>query len=118
MTGWSGYEISNKGRVRSVRSAEKILRYDYAGRPGYRYYSVRLHKSGNRKHFILHKLMWEVFMGPVPEGHQVDHIDRNRFNNTLDNLRCVTVVENQLNKNKTDYEPMSEEAFFAVFGHN
>ena len=39
-----------------------------------------------------------AFVGPRPEGYQVDHIDRDRVNNRLENLRYVTPSENQKNK--------------------
>jgi len=38
----------------------------------------------------------ESFLNHKPNGHKlvVDHIDRNRLNNTLDNIRIVTTREN------------------------
>ncbi len=33
-------------------------------------------------------------MGPRPDGHCVDHIDCNRANNRLDNLRYIPLAEN------------------------
>ena len=39
-----------------------------------------------------------TFVGPRPEGYQVDHIDRNRLNNRLDNLRYVSKSDNMRNR--------------------
>jgi hypothetical protein len=38
--------------------------------------------------------MAKVFIGEIPEGHHVDHIDGNILNNHIDNLEIVTVKEN------------------------
>ena len=48
----------------------------------------------------LHRLIWETFVGEIPKGYQIDHIDTNKGNNNLDNLRCVTPKEN-MNNNLT-----------------
>ena len=45
-----------------------------------------------------HRLIWETFVGEIPTGYEIDHIDTNKENNNLDNLRCVTPKENSNNK--------------------
>lgn len=94
--GYEHYEISICGKVRSAATG-KILKYDKAGRPNYRYNSVRLYFKGGRVHLVVHKLVYLTFHGEIPEGAQVDHIDRNRFNNHAENLRAVSPEENKLN---------------------
>jgi len=44
----------------------------------------------------LHKLLYELFVGSVPEGFEVDHIDNDRSNFKLDNLQLLTRRENRL----------------------
>lgn len=51
----------------------------------------------NKKTTKVHKLVWEAFNGPIPEGMQIDHRDGDKTNNMLENLRCVTPKENQHN---------------------
>lgn len=56
---------------------------------GYR--TVRLfNKDGVMKQFYLHRLIWEAFNGEIPEGYEIDHIDGDRQNCALSNLRAVT----------------------------
>lgn len=64
----------------------------YSTRNGYR----RVKYEGKRLNH--HVLIWEHFHGPVPEGMEIDHIDRNRENNAPTNLRLVTVAENRRNR--------------------
>lgn len=45
-----------------------------------------------------HRLIWETFVGEIPQGYEIDHIDTNKENNSLDNLRCVTPKENSNNE--------------------
>lgn len=56
------------------------------------------------KKYPAHILAWVYSYGSIPDG-QIDHINHNRSDNRLDNLRDVTRKENQrnrtLNKNNT-----------------
>lgn len=45
-----------------------------------------------------HILIWEHFNGTVPEGMEVDHIDRNTLNNAPTNLRLVSRAVNNRNR--------------------
>ena len=44
-----------------------------------------------------HRVAWEEAYGPIPAGLMIDHIDRDRSNNDLSNLRLVTPSLNRLN---------------------
>ena len=70
----------------------------------------------NYKNYLVHRLVAETFI-PNPENKPcIDHIDRNRLNNNVSNLRWVTVKENNLNQKKNlpegqrsiDYEDSNE----------
>jgi hypothetical protein len=49
----------------------------------------------------IHRLVLLVFIGECPEGMECDHIDRNKANNHIDNLRWVTKYENMMNRSVT-----------------
>ena len=42
----------------------------------------------------LHRLIWEAFVGLIPAGYQIDHIDGWKTNNDISNLRLVTAKGN------------------------
>lgn len=91
---YEDYEISNYGRVKSYKYKKPIiLRQDI--RCGY--YSVVLSKNGKTKHFTVHELVYFTFNNENKiKGKIVDHIDGNKFNNKLDNLRYISQSENCL----------------------
>lgn len=49
---------------------------------------------------LLHTIVWEIHNGPVPLGMEIDHINRIRTDNRIENLRLVTRKENQRNRGK------------------
>ena len=50
-------------------------------------------KFGSRTRTI-HRVLYECFKGGIPKGLEIDHIDGDRTNNSLDNLEAVTHKEN------------------------
>lgn len=48
----------------------------------------------NGKFYSVHRLVYETYVGEIPEGSVIDHIDGNRANNNLSNLQLVTQSEN------------------------
>jgi len=45
----------------------------------------------------LHRIVWELNAGPIPDGMLVDHKDGNPLNNRMGNLRLATLSENARN---------------------
>ena len=63
-----------------------------------KYVSVTLYKNGKDKRIPLHRLVYEAHKGPIPQGLFIDHIDNNRQNNHINNLRLCNISENQCNR--------------------
>tara|TARA_Y100000114_G_C11764120_1_gene332354 strand:+ start:40100 stop:40678 length:579 start_codon:yes stop_codon:yes gene_type:complete len=64
------------------------------------------------KFYKVHRIIYEVVNGWIPEGCVIDHIDGNPFNNHIDNLRAVSRKVNSRNMkrnkfNKTGYNGVS-----------
>lgn len=90
--GYDGkYQVSNYGRVRSTGFDKwhpgRILKLSKV-KKGY----LRACLLG--KFYLVHRLVWEAFNGPIPAGMQVNHIDEDKTNNRLDNLNLMTPKEN------------------------
>jgi hypothetical protein len=88
------YEISNKGRVYSKYINDFLT--PQIGVTGY--YKVILSKNGKQKNFKIHRLVATAFIPNPKNLPEVDHIDRNKLNNNISNLRCVSNRENCNNK--------------------
>lgn len=98
LIGYEGlYKINKGGSIWSCiyrREMKHQLNED-----GYCY--VDLSKDGKRsKCFIARLLAKQYIPNDDPLKDQIDHIDRNKVNNSLDNLRWVTQAENLANKNR------------------
>ena len=52
----------------------------------------------DEQRYLEHRLIWIYFNGDIPKGCVVDHIDRDRSNNRIENLRAITQKENTWNR--------------------
>jgi hypothetical protein len=90
------YEVSSMGNVRRAKPG----RGTYAGRPikpilmKIGYLEFRPVVNGKNVAQYLHSLVAELFIGPRPDGAEVNHIDGDKTNNRVTNLEYVTHAEN------------------------
>mgnify|MGYP003641456340 CR=1 FL=1 len=63
----------------------------------HKYLQVNLRYQGKRRMYAVHRLVAEHFIKNNHNKPCVDHIDRNRQNNKISNLRWVTYKENTKN---------------------
>lgn len=104
--GYEGYyEVSSHGRVRSLdrevhtKNGQARRRKGRLKKPSRRangYPQTLLCREGKRKNKYVHRLVLEGFVGPCPDGMECLHIDGNKTNNHVDNLRWGTGSENTL----------------------
>ena len=97
--GYEGYyQVSNLGRVRSLDRVIKNRSYKGVVLNGIKnadgYYTVMLHgKLGSKIHRV-NRLVAQAFIPNPKQLPVVDHIDENKTNNRIDNLRWCTNQEN------------------------
>lgn len=100
------YEINENGTIfRNVKSKKqnKIKLDMHHSKCGY--YVTFCRYKGKPTRVMIHKIVAECWLGPCPEGMEVDHIDRNSHNNDYRNLRYVTKSEQMKNR---DHSKISE----------
>jgi hypothetical protein len=91
---FGSYFISNDGKVK--RNEKELKPQVHKG-----YYRIKLCENGKHETYLVHRLVLIAFKGDCPNGHECDHIDRNRLNNHIDNLHWVTRSENMMNRSMT-----------------
>lgn len=65
------------------------------------YWQFSYSNDDGQKTYYAHRAIWEMHRGSIPVGFQIDHIDTNRRNNKLGNLRLVTRKHNLRNSRKS-----------------
>lgn len=86
--GFESYSISSHGRVRGPRTMRKV-RENHGG-----YLIFNASAGGKQRTLYVHKCVAEAFLGPCPEGMQVNHKDGDKWNNVPENLEYVTPKAN------------------------
>jgi DNA (cytosine-5)-methyltransferase 1 len=83
---------------RRIRGKEG-QRIPLSGAVNYAGYIVhKISYNGVKKVVRAHRIVWIAANGPIPEGLVVDHINRNRSDNRLSNLRLVDAQGNAANR--------------------
>lgn len=96
--GWNCYRASTEGKITSMykwrgkqyRDLEPTLR------DGYEVVTINRYVNGIKetKFFGVHQLVLLTFVGPCPAGMECRHLDNNKRNNRLENLKWGTPKEN------------------------
>lgn len=117
VVGYEGlYEVSDQGRVRSL-TRRVNYRWGYQktlpGKikklsVGTQYLQTSLSKNSKKEHKMIHRIVCDAFLGPLPEGMCTRHLDGNWSNNCLSNLAYGTYLENNLDRVSHGTMPMGE----------
>jgi len=98
------YKVGMDGSVYSFKHNKKrLLKPQMVCQSTKKYLAVGLYNDKNKINSkgkltptmkYLHRLVWETYVGEIPAGLQIDHIDENPHNCNLNNLRLLTHQQN------------------------
>ena len=90
---YPNYLIYEDGRVWSKKTTSYLIPSISQG-----YYRLGLYKNNKKKHFLIHRLIALHYI-PNPNNYlEIDHINRIRTDNRIENLRWVTKQEQNANR--------------------
>ena len=98
----SDYEIFNEYPYPIRRKGSDKVIKEHIGSGGY----AKCHL--NRKQYMKHRIIAQQFIPNPDNKPYIDHIDRNRTNNQLNNLRWVNGSTNQKNRKATSNGALNE----------
>ena len=88
------YEVSNQGEIRITKTGrimkpytDKLQEYD----------RIDMYEDGRRIKAMVHTLVANAFIGPKPDGCEIDHLNTNIHDNRACNLKYVSRAENRNN---------------------
>jgi hypothetical protein len=101
------YEVSNYGKIRSTKNEKVKLLKVCVNNWGYEL--VCLSDGKKRYTSYIHRLVAEVFIPTTNKALVVNHKDKNKKNNIVNNLEWTTVMENIWHRDDTEkYLKISE----------
>lgn len=100
--GYEGmYQVSNLGNIKSLDRlawnghAMHILKGKLMKSKNYRYQEILLCKDGKIKKHYIHRLVAAAFIVNENNKPEVNHLDGNKHNNSVNNLEWCTSEENK-----------------------
>ena len=94
------YTIDEYGNIYSIKSKKYLKpKIDKDG-----YLTIHLCKNGKNYYKSIHRLLAETFIENNNYNNSIDHIDNDKTNNNLDNLRWLSLSDNVAKANRNrDY---------------
>ena len=84
------YEISNHGHIKRVET-QRVLKTQ---KQTSGYLNICLCSSGKPKRFLIHRLVYEAFVSPIPAEKETNHKNGEKQDNQIHNLELVTHKQN------------------------
>lgn len=88
------YQITNFGEIYRVNSDGERTKVKLRVHRGYNTLTLFSKSQGGIKNWKVSRLVYKTFVGHIPDGYVVEHINNNPLQDWVTNLRCVTNSEN------------------------
>ena len=103
---WFRYEDGKLFWKRVPYQCTNMLGEQAGKKPGTNgYLNVNCKVVSHGKPQPIHRVVWTMFNDTPPKGMHIDHINRDKLDNRIENLRCVTpgqnILNSKLSKNNT-----------------
>ena len=80
------------GDIYSLKNNKIILIKQNLNKNGY--LQIIIYKDGKYKNYKSHRFIWECYENEILDKNiDIDHIDKNKLNNSIDNLRKVSIEQ-------------------------
>lgn len=89
MVNWNGYLVSEDGTIYNKDGSIKSVKVNKKG-----YLFTNFYYDGKVHTKLIHRIVAEVYLGDIPLGMEVDHINNVRSDNRVENLQYLTKSEN------------------------
>lgn len=91
------FEYSEGQLYWKINKSFRVKMGDKAGKQNaFGYIQIKI----DRKDYYAHRIVWVMHNGSIPKGMFIDHIDNDKSNNRISNLRLATKSQNGCNKPK------------------
>lgn len=86
------YMISENGQI--MRRNNGLILKPFINNYGYYRVSLYTGSRKTRKNYLVHRLVASNWLGELDDNKYIDHINQDKSNNRVDNLRIVSHEEN------------------------
>lgn len=113
---YGNYMVSNKGKVKTLNRHPPRLVNLHTTKKGYSRYTFHINKKPVS--IYIHCLVWDLFNEGSRDNLQVDHIDENKQNNSIDNLQLLTHRDNNIKMRKANKHKCTSKFIGVSWEHN
>lgn len=108
--GHEGYFVDRTGNVYSNKAVGGTIRKLKPSKSQKKDEHICVMFSHDRKKYMIHRLVYMTFVGPIPKGKIICHKDDNPLNNVVENLYAGTHKENHADAKRNGKKPIGEQS--------
>ena len=113
--GFENYVIFEDGVIINIETGKELKPYL---EKAIGYYRAGLSKNKNKHKFYIHRLIAEAYIPNPHNKPEVDHINRIRNDNRIENLRWATHSENNQNKSEFKNNTSGTQNVYYITNHD